>query len=108
MLQIVTGMYFRDVPLRETRHRAVFYTNGTTFHADDVELPIGRFLFSSSIAPVAPVAIEAVERLEAERPDGSPEARISTGGEELLADVAAAFAFSMNLTCSRNLSLVER
>lgn len=108
MLQIVTGMYFRDVPLRETRHRGVFYTNGTTFHADDVELPIGRFLFSSSIAPVAPVTIEAVERLEAERSDGSPEARISTGGEELLADAAAAFAFSMNLTCSRNLSLVER
>jgi hypothetical protein len=27
MLEIVTGMYFRDVPLNETVHRAVFYTN---------------------------------------------------------------------------------
>lgn len=108
MLQIVTGMYFRDVPLRETKHRGVFYSNATTLHADDVELPIGRFLFTSSIAPVAPVTIEAIERLEAERPDGTSEMLISTGGEELLGDAATVFAFSMNLTCSRNFSLVER
>jgi hypothetical protein len=108
MLQIVTGMYFRDVELRETKHRGVFYSNGTTLHADDIELPIGRFLFSSSIAPVTPVTIEAVERLEAVRPDGTPEMLISTGGEELLNDAATVIAFSLNLTCSRNLSLVER
>lgn len=108
MLQIVTGMYFRDVPLRQTKHRGVFHSNATTLHADDVELPIGRFLFTSSIAPVAPLTIEAIERLEAEGPDGTSEMLISTGGEELLGDAATVFAFSMNATCSRNLSLVER
>ncbi len=108
MLQIVTGMYFRDVPLRENRLRDVFYSNATMLHADDIELPIGRFLFTSSIAPVAPLTIEAVERLEAEKPDGTSDILVSTGGEELLGDVATVFAFSMNVTCSRNLALVER
>jgi hypothetical protein len=27
LLQIVTGKYFREVPLRETTHRRVLYTN---------------------------------------------------------------------------------
>lgn len=108
MLQIVTGMYFRDVELRERKHRGVFYTNGTTLHADDIELPIGRFLFTSSITPVAPVTVEAIERLEAVRPDGKSDPHVSTGGAELLNDAATVFAFSLNLTCSRNLSLVER
>jgi hypothetical protein len=108
MLQIVTGMYFRDVELRETRHRDVFYSNATRLHADDIELPIGRFLFTSPIAPVTPVTIEAVERLEAVRPDGTSDPHISTGGEELLGDVATVFAFAMNVTCSRNIALVER
>lgn len=108
MLQIVTGMYFRDVDLRENRHRDVFYSNAMRLHADEIELPIGRFLFTSSIAPVTPVTIEAIERLEAVRPDGTSDPHISTGGEELLGDVATVFAFAMNVTCSRNIALVER
>lgn len=108
MLQIVTGMYFRDVELRETRHRDVFYSNAMRLRADDIELPIGRFLFTSSIAPVGPVTVEAVERLEAVMPDGTSDPHISTGGGELLSDVATVFGFAMNVTCSKNIALVER
>lgn len=108
MLQIVTGMYFRDVPLRETPHRTVFYTNGTTLRADEIELPIGRFLFSDGTSPVTAVTVEATERLEAVTLDGESEMLVSTGGAELLNDAATVFAFAMNLTCSRNIALVER
>ncbi len=108
MLQIVTGMYFRDVLLNETLHRAVFYTSSWTYPADAIELPVGRFLFASSPSKVCPIAIEAVERLEAIRPDGEPEIMVATGGTELLDDAAAVFAFALNITCSRNAALVER
>lgn len=108
VLQIVTGMYFRNVPVNEMLHRAVFYTNGWTFSTDPIVLPVGRLLFTSAPSAVTAVTLEALERLEAVRPDGQPELLIATGGTELLDDAAAVFAFALNVTCSRNAALVER
>lgn len=105
MLQIVTGMYFRGIPVRKTDHRAVFYTNGSKLlRADEIKLPIGLFLLSTGHSPTTPITIEVAEQL----PDREGDILVSTGGAELLNDVASVFAFSMNLTCSRNLALVER
>lgn len=108
MLQIVTGMYFRDVPLYETTHRAVLYTNASSLSRDAIELPIGRFLFATTMTPINAVTIEAVERLEAVRPDGSDEFMRATGGTELINDAADVFAFGLNVSCSRNAGLMER
>lgn len=108
MLQIVTGMYFRDVELHETTHRAVLYTNASAMSRDAIELPIGRLLFATSLSPVTALTIEAIERLEAVRPDGSRDFLIATGGTELIDDVADVFAFALNVSCSRNAALMER
>ena len=108
MLQIVTGMYFRDVPLNETLHRAVFYTNSWALPSGPIELPVGRFLFATRPSAITAVTIEAVERLEAVRINGEPELLIATSGTELLNDAAAVFAFALNITCSRSVTLLER
>ncbi len=108
MLQIVTGMYFRDVPLYETTHRAVLFTNAWALERGPIELPIGSFSFATSPSPVTAVTIEATERLEAVRPDGEPELVKATGGHELIDDAADVFAFALNVSCSRNAALMER
>lgn len=108
VLQIVTGMYFRDVPLYETTHRAVLYTNASSLSRDAIELPVGRFLLATTMTPVTAVTIEATERLEAVRPDGSDEFMRATGGTELINDAADVFAFALNVSCSRNVALMER
>jgi hypothetical protein len=109
VLQIVTGMYFREgVDVNRTLHRAVFYTNGTTLSSDPVELPVGRLLFATWPVSVGTVTIEAEEQLEAAGPDGQPEFHISTGGHELLDDLAAVAAFSLNVSFSRNQGLLDR
>lgn len=109
MLQISTGMYFRDgIPINETTHRAAFYTNGSLLDREAIDLPIGRFTFATGIEAVTAVMIEVVDRLEAERPDGKSEMMVATGGSELLDDAATVLAFAANITCARPLSLVER
>ena len=45
MLQVATGLYFRDVDLHETNHRRVLFTNAWFPGGQDIELPgIGRLL----------------------------------------------------------------
>lgn len=109
MLQIAAGVYFRaGVPINETNHRAVFYTNGSTLDQETIDLPIGRFTFATGVEPVTAVMVEVVDRLEAERPDGEPEFMIATGGTELIDDAATVFAFAANVTLARSLTQVER
>jgi len=108
MLQIASGMYFRPVPLHETVHRTILYTNAHRLEHDAVELPIARLLFSTSLTHVSSVTVEVVDRLESGRPDGQPEIMIETGGRELVADVATVLAFALNVTCSTDVDLVRR
>lgn len=101
-------MYFRDVELYETTHRAVLYTNASTLARDPLDLPVGRFMFSTGFASVTPVTLEVTDRLEAVRPDGTNEFMAATGGIELIDDAADVFAFALNVSCSRNAALMER
>lgn len=110
MLQIVTGMYFRQgVPLHTTVHRAVFHTNSMTLRPDPIELPVGRLLYDTSHGDkVSAVTIEAKEQLEAERPDGTPEMTVSVGGRELLDDLAAVVAFALDVSFTRSPYQLDR
>lgn len=99
MLQIITGMYFRDVQLNETHHRVPLYTNVNFLMRDQVDLSIGHLVPSTEWAKtVSTVFAHYIERLEAVRPDGSDEWMISTGGEEVAADLAAVLSFALNAT----------
>jgi hypothetical protein len=110
VLQIVTGMYFREgVPRHTTVHRAVFYTNSMTLRPDPIDLPVGRLLYDTSHGDkVSAVTIEATEELEAQRPDGTPEMTVSVGGRELLDDLAAVVAFALDVSFTRSPYQLDR
>jgi hypothetical protein len=115
MLQIATGMYFRpDVPMYETTHRDVFFTNigaitgRSTSSSSPVELPVGQFSFSTSLGAVGSVMVEVVDRLEQLNEDGSESFHAATGGTEHLDDAADVLAFALNVTVSRDAGLVRR
>lgn len=107
VLQIATGMYFRDVPLHETVHRTVLYTNAWSLSREPVELPIGRLSFETAPKPVNAVAVEVIDRLESVRPDGTDEFIKATGGLELTNDVADVVAFALNVGMVRGLAQLE-
>lgn len=107
MLQIVTGMYFRDVPRRDTTHRAAFYSNAWMLSPEAVSLPIGSLSFSTGPRSVAAVMIEAVERQEAVDPSGEPAILVATTGTELLDDIADVLAFALDVTCIRSEATLE-
>lgn len=108
MLQIITGMYFRDVPLNETTHRAVLYTNAQLLGRDIVALPNAELHPSTSWTPVTTVTVAVQERLEAVRPDGQADFLIATSGTEIIADLAAVLSFATNLTFHTDHDLVHR
>lgn len=100
MLQIVTGMYFREgASVHKNLHRAAFYTNGVIVNSDPIDFPMGRLLFSTLTRGVAAVTVEAKEQLE--QADGNF-GMISTGGTDLLDDVASVLAFALNVSITRN------
>lgn len=89
VLQIVTKMYFRKgVPLYSTVHRAVLYTNRSFLRDGVVDLPIGELAPSTGHSPVSTVTLSATEHLEAEYPDGERSTHITTGGTDLIDDLA--------------------
>lgn len=108
MLQIVTGKFFRDVELHEMTHRSVLFTNAKVLSRAEIILPMARLKPSTAIVPVSTVAVELTERLEATRPDGRDEFLVSTGGEELLADLASVLSFACNAIFSSDMDLVRR
>jgi len=109
MLQIVTGMYFRaGVRLYSTLHRAVLYTNRGFLSSEEIELPVGKLLPSTGYQPVSAVTVSITEHLEAVLPDGRDDIRISSGGAELIDDLAAVLSFALNAVFSRDHDLVHR
>jgi hypothetical protein len=109
LLQISTGKYFRDVRLHVTTHQRVLFTNANFLNRSSVELPLGQLFPSDEIgASVSTVAVQMTERLEAVRPDGSDEFLVSTGGNEMLDDLAYVLSFALNTTFSRDHDLVRR
>ncbi|GAA2698446.1 hypothetical protein LV78_008002 [Actinosynnema pretiosum] len=98
MLQIITGMYFRDVPLNQTEHRRTLYTNVVFSEQVQVELPMGYLTPDGDRAAINTVLVHLTERLEAVLPDGSDEFMISTGGDAIADDLAVVLSFALNAT----------
>lgn len=109
MLQIVTKIYFRDdVPLHATLHREVLFTNRIFLRGGEVVgLPVGELAPSSGIDPVSNVTISVTEHLEAEDLQGEASVLISTGGQELVDEIADVLSFGLNAVFSRDVDLVR-
>lgn len=109
MLQIVSKMYFRPgVPLHETVHRDVLYTNCTFLRDGQVELPVGVLAPSTAASAVSTVTVCVTEYLEAQDLDGERSGLVATGGLELIDDLSVVLSFGLNAVFSRNRDLVRR
>lgn len=108
MLQISTGKFFRDVPLHETNHRRVLYTNVNFLGRSMIDLSVATLLPSNESKSVTTVTVEFVERLEAVRLDGTPEMMASTGGDQILDDLAFVLSFAFNATFGSDHDMVRR
>lgn len=107
MLQVVTGKYFRDVPLHETTHRRVLFTNAKII-SPHIDLPMARLHPATDLHVVTTLSVELFERLEAVGLDGSEEVLVSTGGDELLEDLAAVLSFALNATFTTRPEQIDR
>jgi hypothetical protein len=96
MLQIITGMYFKTAPCYETRHRRVLYTNAKFTDAELVDLPIGSLASSTKEATINAVTVQFTERLEVADEDGKDLFLISTGGDEIVEDIATVLSFAFD------------
>lgn len=109
MLQIVQGMYFRDVPLTDTTHRGILYTNLHAFGDRQVHpLIFGRILPTTTWGGVGSLTIEAKEHLETVTESGHQEALVATSGEQLIDEIAAVIAFCFNVVCVRDYDMARR
>lgn len=108
MLQIVQGGYFRPVPLTDTLHRSVFYTNLRTFHDQELELVFGRLLSSTTFGLTRTLTVEARERLETLAEDGTLDVLAATSGDQLLDEIADVIAFHLNVVCVRDHDTARR
>ncbi|MFI6759449.1 hypothetical protein ACIBF5_09965 [Micromonospora sp. NPDC050417] len=109
MLQISAGRFFRaSIAINEHIHRHAVYSNGWLIESATVELPVGTINGSTGVQDISTIMIEAVDRLEAQRPDGTDEFMVATGGYELVDDIAYVMSFVLNRTFSRNHDEVRR
>lgn len=109
MLQIAAGRFFRrGVPINEHKHRRTLYSNAWFLDPSQEQLPVGSVLGSTDTGAVSTATIEAVDRLEAQRPDGTDDFMIATGGDALIDDVAYVLTFVLNRTFARDHDLVLR
>lgn len=103
MLQISAGRFFRpEAELNERLHRRAIYTNVWFPDPTPVELPVGTFFGSTERGDVGTALLEVMDRLEAQRRDGTDDFLVATGGEELIDDVAYVTTFALNRTFSRH------
>ncbi|NJC13060.1 hypothetical protein F4558_002886 [Micromonospora profundi] len=98
MLQVITGMYFGDVALNETKHRRTLYTNADFSVVGPVAMPVGNLAPATDRERVNTVLLEFTECLEAVLPDGTEDFMISTGGDEIAEDLAVVLSFALNAT----------
>ncbi|WP_433665861.1 hypothetical protein ACQP06_18900 [Nocardia sp. CA-136227] len=110
MLQVITGMYFRDVELHATHHRQTLYTNvGGPWRRDRIDLGIGHLVPTTDYtAQVATMLACLTERLEAVREDGTDEFMISTGGTAIIEDLATVLSFALDATVTTNYGTAAR
>ncbi|MEV6283475.1 hypothetical protein [Kribbella sp. NPDC051770] len=108
MLQVISGMYFRDVPLYEYEHRRTLFTNAYFVGRKPIDLGVATLSPSSAFTPVTTVWASLTERLEAKQLNGEDEFMLSTGGDEIFDDLAAVLSFSFNATFSTRHETVRR
>jgi hypothetical protein len=109
MLQIAAGRFFRPgVPINEHTHRRTVYSNAWFLDPRPEQLPVGSVLGSTDTGAVSTATIEALDRLEAQRPDGTDDFMVATGGDALIDDVAYVLTFVLNRTFARDHDLVLR
>lgn len=109
MLQIAAGRFFRPgVPINEHTHRRTVYSNAWFPDPRLEQLPVGSVLGCTDAGPVSTAVLEAVDRLEAQRSDGTDDFMIATGGVELVDDIAYLLTFVLNRTFCRDHDLVRR
>lgn len=109
MLQISAGRFFRpDIPINEHIHRRTVYSNCWFPDPTPVKLPVGTIISSTEVQGISTALLEAVDRLEAQRPDGTDDFMVATGGDELIDDIAYVMTFVLNRTFSRNHDQVHR
>lgn len=103
MLQIAAGRFFRpEVPLNETEHRYTVYSNAWFIGEPPIVLPVGEVIASTEMGLTSSAMIAVVDRLEQQRPDGTDDFMIATGGTDLVDDLAYVMTFVLNRTVSRN------
>jgi hypothetical protein len=109
VLQIVQGKYFRDVPLTDTLHRGILYTNLRAFGDREAHnLLFGRILPSTNFDGVASLTVEAREQLESVNEIGGQEVLAATSGDQLIDEIAAVVAFCLNAVCVRDYYMAQR
>jgi hypothetical protein len=97
MLQVISGMYFRaGVPLYETRHRRVLFTNANFLNADRIDLPFGYLTPGTNIRSPHSLMVHFTEKVEAVNEAGADEFMMSTGGDAILEDIAVVLSFALN------------
>lgn len=109
MLQIVTKMYFRPgVELYTRVHRDVLYTNRYFLSQEPLQLPIAELAPATGIDSVSTVTVSATEHLETELEDGTRSNHVSTGGNELIDDLADVLSFALDSVFHRDADTVRR
>lgn len=109
MLQIAAGRFFRpDVPLNETEHRYTVYSNAWFVGDPPIALPVGEVIASTELGVTSSAMITVVDRLEQQRPDGTDDFMVATGGTDLVDDLAYLMTFVLNRTVSRNYDQTRR
>jgi hypothetical protein len=106
MLQVVSGKFFSTDKLYETVHRGTFYTNYRSLQDAPITTTVGRILPSTGVPGLGTLTYEITEKIEyVERSTGT---MVSTGGAELVNDVASVFSFIFRVTCTTDPDLMRR
>ena len=105
-------MYFDpDVSLHSSTHRVAVHTNLAFLSVgrDRIELPVGALIPESGLASTSTVMFEVIEHLEKELDEtGESVGLVSTGGAELVDDLAAVVAFGLDAVIHRHEDVVQR
>lgn len=107
MLQIASGKFFATTKCYETWHRGIYYTNYRTLADGAITIPHGRLLPSTGLGgSTGTFTYEILEKIEHETP--GPGVLISTGGIELVENLADVISFALNVLWSTDSDLVRR
>ena len=108
MIQILTGKFFTSASLHVTPQRGILHTNYDLHEA--IGTAVGTLEPVDDVHGQRPhhLVFEFEQRMEATRPDGSPEPIMGVGVDQILVDMAAIVSFELEVTCSPNPDIVAR